>query len=540
MKLPMNWKRYSAIVFGSSVIAIAMYVLGAAQAVAAPNSGFWCFTSESHAGDRFEVFCNPVTNTGDIDKVKARCDSSRKNVRFSNTSQCQHVDRPEDIAMIKDNDTYFTFDESRQQFVYTNTKNLCKQRDPQNGAGCIQQTKGGQKTTAFDSVAGTQWCYLGGSGRTYCFDTEAECKLDRNKLSDPCKKENHDTLFCMNDDGAVRCMTNKEDCLDYGIEFGLSIAENTCMEIQTSNATIQSSQPSVIAGSIPAPNTLEYIPLEDTFFKKEHALLPNLLKYLFNVGIWIVGLAALFMLMIGGATYLLSAGNTATMGSAKNIMRDAILGLVLALGSWLLLYVINPDLVGIGENLEKLVAVSPYKEKLMDSTAGGPSGGGGAGAGGGGGAGAGGGGGAGAGTTDADYILRENNKRAELQAAGVGVKSNTCQRPNQSNCTAVADLPRKSIDALIGLKKECPNCEVFVTGGTEGGHATHGPGKNVFDLRINNELEAYFFLNGTENKPISQYGNTTNAENWTITSGPLSGAHVVKETNPPHYHVYWP
>ena len=54
---------------------------------------------------------------------------------------------------------------------------------------------------------------------------------------------------------------------------------------------------------------------------------------------------ALVMLVIGGAEYVGSAGNTSLMGDAKARITNALLGLLLALSSWLILNTINPDLV---------------------------------------------------------------------------------------------------------------------------------------------------------------------------------------------------
>lgn len=94
------------------------------------------------------------------------------------------------------------------------------------------------------------------------------------------------------------------------------------------------------------------------FFKAGDPLsdLPLLLTSLYNLGIWLVGISALFMIVVGGFMYIASAGNKSTAGSAKSIITDALTGLVVALASWLFLYVINPDLVEI--NLS-LVSVNP-------------------------------------------------------------------------------------------------------------------------------------------------------------------------------------
>ena len=69
--------------------------------------------------------------------------------------------------------------------------------------------------------------------------------------------------------------------------------------------------------------------------------LQNLYKFTF----WAIGVAALFMLTVGGFMYVTSAGNTSRVETAKTIITDSLLGIIVALFAWLFLYVINPDLV---------------------------------------------------------------------------------------------------------------------------------------------------------------------------------------------------
>jgi len=78
---------------------------------------------------------------------------------------------------------------------------------------------------------------------------------------------------------------------------------------------------------------------------------PQLLTAIYNFGLWTVGIAAFFMLVIGGFLYITSAGNTSAAGTAKKVITDALLGLVAAFLAYLLLYVINPDLVNLNLNL---------------------------------------------------------------------------------------------------------------------------------------------------------------------------------------------
>ena len=75
--------------------------------------------------------------------------------------------------------------------------------------------------------------------------------------------------------------------------------------------------------------------------------LPKLILAIYKFGIWTVGIAGLFMLTIGGFMYMASAGNNATVTSAKKIITDSLLGIVAALAAYLIMYVINPDLTNI-------------------------------------------------------------------------------------------------------------------------------------------------------------------------------------------------
>ena len=68
--------------------------------------------------------------------------------------------------------------------------------------------------------------------------------------------------------------------------------------------------------------------------------------YYFIIGV--AGLAAFVMLVTGGVKYLTSAGNPSAIGDAKDRIKSALLGLLIILMSWLILQVINPDLIILG------------------------------------------------------------------------------------------------------------------------------------------------------------------------------------------------
>jgi hypothetical protein len=59
----------------------------------------------------------------------------------------------------------------------------------------------------------------------------------------------------------------------------------------------------------------------------------------------IAGMLAAVMMVVGGFQYVTAAGDKGRIGKAKKRITDALTGLVLALGSYTILYAINPELV---------------------------------------------------------------------------------------------------------------------------------------------------------------------------------------------------
>lgn len=93
---------------------------------------------------------------------------------------------------------------------------------------------------------------------------------------------------------------------------------------------------------------LNYTPLENLpGFEGQSGDFATYFKNLYLLALWIVGISALFMLVVGGFLYLSSAGNTHLLGTAKKTIYAALIGLIIALISWLLLDTINSDLTNL-------------------------------------------------------------------------------------------------------------------------------------------------------------------------------------------------
>ena len=102
--------------------------------------------------------------------------------------------------------------------------------------------------------------------------------------------------------------------------------------------------------SLSAAGPFDYVPMENIpGFEGQATDFYQYISSVYKFGIWAIGIAALLMISIGGYMYITSAGNNSSMEKAKGVITDAVIGLILALGAYLLLYVINPDLVKISK-----------------------------------------------------------------------------------------------------------------------------------------------------------------------------------------------
>lgn len=183
------------------------------------------------------------------------------------------------------------------------------------------------------------------------------------------------------------CSTPGEECCS---SYTVSPCPGTCRSIPaTSNcpsgetedrSSICSlaSQKCCVAGlprSVQGPQLNEYQLLEvipgSTTAVNERGRLSYYLQDIYRFAFWAVGIATVLMLTIGGFMYLTSAGNTSRIGTAKTIIWDAFLGLILALVSWLFLNIINPDLVNL--TLPKIAVTVPPVTTPPPPTSGSPA-----------------------------------------------------------------------------------------------------------------------------------------------------------------------
>lgn len=204
--------------------------------------------------------------------------------------------------------------------------------------------------------------------------------------------------------------------------------------------------------------------------------LANYLQSLFNLGLGIIIALAVVMIVIGGAQYL-STDAVSGKEFGKDKLWHAVQGLIIALGAFLILNTINPDILKLNLDLgylkppEKVVVseVEKYTSKVF---------------------------------TDDDRV------RKILENNGITINNEACKKVGDTACTNVGGLQQQTVDGLISLKKKC-GCDIVVTGGTEYWlHKTHGLDMRVVDLRPTESLNSFLGVTTPESGRVVQRGHT--------------------------------
>lgn len=196
----------------------------------------------------------------------------------------------------------------------------------------------------------------------------------------------------------------------------------------------------------------------------------------FKLAIGVSAVMAFVMITFGGIMYATSDAITGK-SQGKEYATNAIYGLLLVIGAYAILNTINPEILKINLNFPQ-----PTLGNGPTTVVGG-------------------GGPTPAGTGPAytpmvvngktiyvlngyvmsDYQIQSDQlNRAELN--GVSVNNTACTSGGTSGCTNMNQLPSNTITGLNDLASKC-GCQVVVSGGTEGGHQSHGPGKPVVDVQ---------------------------------------------------------
>jgi hypothetical protein len=222
---------------------------------------------------------------------------------------------------------------------------------------------------------------------------------------------------------------------------------------------------------------------------------------LFNLSIGIAAVLAFVMITFGGVTYMVS-DSLSGKEDGKKFVNDALAGLVLVIGAWVILNTINPKILQFNLNIPK-----PNLTYATSTVVAGQ-----------------------AMTPDQKAADKAVRDRLTDPSVGININHGPCSAGETHGCTNLNELPDAAVNGLISLKKSC-NCDVTVSGGTEGGHKTHGAGAAIVDLQPSSTLNGFLGATAPVGNPhptqITKNGATYTYEN-TGDNGIASA---------PHWHV---
>jgi len=245
----------------------------------------------------------------------------------------------------------------------------------------------------------------------------------------------------------------------------------------------------------PLPNLPEILPTDQT---------GKYFATLYQLGVGLAGLLAVIMIAFGGVEYIASAANPGLREKAKERITMAIVGLLLALGSYVILSTISPNLTGF------TVSLPPSPSSV---------------------------------TPTQEQVAQANAIQQKWKSAGVGYKDQ-CTYGNTTNCNGY-QLPDTAVDGVADLKAACTkkykDCEVYVSGGSEihpgsteqgiKNGTQHAPGNGVVDIRSNPALDTYIKGLG---KPVNGTIVDSNYVKYTYEKG------GVGNSTGDHWHVVYP
>lgn len=201
--------------------------------------------------------------------------------------------------------------------------------------------------------------------------------------------------------------------------------------------------------------------------------LQDYLPQVFNLTIGIAAALAFIMLTFGGVTYAVSDSITGK-NDGKKWIENALWGLLLVIGAYTILYTINPQILKFDlsitrpniESTEDIEAVATGSGKILPGY-----------------------------KLSNEQVRLNNEMRTDLRDNyGVNVNSGPCVNGETQGCTNLVGMHGRAYVGVTKLKENCA-CNVTITGGTEGGHQTHGPNLTTLDLSKDPRLNAFVLAN---------------------------------------------
>jgi hypothetical protein len=203
---------------------------------------------------------------------------------------------------------------------------------------------------------------------------------------------------------------------------------------------------------------------------------------------WFIAISASTIALtfaVGGMKMAMSGGDTGAVSSARSMMTNSVIGLIIILGSWLIVdtmlkLFLNDQSYGVWNEVQcvaRPVATTPTPPVVGSSSgyvAGSKSS---------------------TGLTHGDALTRlesVKNINVTSTAGESGVKENC----SGSGCTTLAGIKEQTVQQVLNIASACPDCSINVVGATEGGvHSTgsgvtHANGYKV-DIDDNSKVDSF-------------------------------------------------
>jgi len=103
--------------------------------------------------------------------------------------------------------------------------------------------------------------------------------------------------------------------------------------------------PPVLSVSIPGFGQFSQVTCDDPKAPCKIPWLAEYIKALYKYSVTIISLLAVVVMMIGGVLWLTAGGNKERISSGMNFIKGGVMGIIIALSSYAILFILNPNLV---------------------------------------------------------------------------------------------------------------------------------------------------------------------------------------------------
>jgi len=245
-------------------------------------------------------------------------------------------------------------------------------------------------------------------------------------------------------------------------------------------------KPYVLLAPLPDPNNPgKNLNSDGGFYPSDTNSLGRYLNLMIKIIIGLSAVMAGVMIVIGGMEYMTSELISSKEEGKKRI-QGALLGLLLALGAYALLFTINPDLLNSDVAIPDATVAVDLKDQNNDVAQGCSN------------------------NLCAGYPQGANwadiaGVPAPLPPNVTASPSGDCATVGQTGCTSIRGL----LTGYVSVTQQGCNCPLTITGGTESwAHSAgtaHGPGSPVVDLAKTTELTRYIMGGDTQPTSFTRY-----------------------------------